>query len=67
MAYNEQATGKICQEVFQHSQGRQVKVIGRFIKDKEIRAAEQYGQQVKPSFFTATQFADIGILLIGCK
>jgi hypothetical protein len=40
MAYNQEAAGKFEQEVFQYGQGREVQVIGGFIKYEEIRISE---------------------------
>jgi hypothetical protein len=65
MGDDEQAALVVVQEVFEHGEGGEVEVVGRFVEDEEVGVTEKDGKKVKPPFFAPAQFGDIGVLLFG--
>ena len=59
---HDKATAEFGQVFLQYVQGYNIKIVGRFIEDQEVRIAHQHRHQVKTAPFAAAEFFDIHIL-----
>ena len=62
MAHDNKATFEVGKIILKHSEGHNVKVVGRFVEDKEIRTAHQDCGQIKPTTLAPAELVDIFLL-----
>ena len=62
VGYDEQGAREVLEVLFQDVEGHDVQVVGRLVKDEEVGALHQDGQEVEPAFFTATEFLNFGVV-----
>ena len=60
-------TMEILQILFKHLKRNDVKVICRLVKNQEIGVLHKDGTQVQTAFFSAGEFINIALLLLGSK
>src|SRR5690606_39779460 len=65
--YNDKAALKLLQKILQYGQSRKVKIVGRLIKNQEIRVLVKDVHEVQPPFLPARQFGNWTVLRLIVK
>ena len=64
VADHDDTAGEVFEILLQHLQRLYVEVVGRLVKDKEVRIAHEHGAEVELAAFATAELVDIVVLLL---